>query len=538
MTWSAAAIALTALAILAWHMQRPRPRNMAISFARFVPQLPAAPSRARFALSWPRDGRALACLLMAAALAIWALLDVRREYESSRPGHLGLRVVLDLSGSMGVADAEGTRFAQALARLEEARRAVARARPRSICLELVGAGAVPGAVQPLPLTGGLPEPLAGGLRNEGAEAGSLIAAALLPQVDCVLTHVLILTDMPPAAVEASVGVDLIWDQVGAPIGNAGIRQMQVVQSAFGRTASEIRVEGMVSGQDLPDELLLDGPSGQQLLAVYPMPEAEERWFATGAYTGPGEYAARLADEDGYDGDNEVLARLQRPESIAIEWRLSDLPRPAGVAEAGPDDLLVAEADGLPADALARPVLLTYTGFADAGAARRHIGPFIEDPSLLSLISFDALEEAMPSAWPGPLPPDFRPVLVDDTGGVLVARRDEPKGLIVPAPAPGLQDPARSLSLTLFFSGLADLAIPEPVETALQWRDSEGRIVADAWRESMTGRPLGAPADLRRVTQVTEARTGSPFWPWLVLGSLLAVLAERLLRLARRSQVVP
>lgn len=537
MTWSAAAIALAALAILAWHMQRPRPRNMAISFARFVPQLPAAPSRARFALSWPRDGRALACLLMAAALAIWALLDVRREYESSRPGHLGLRVVLDLSGSMGVTDGEGTRLAQALVRLEEARRAVARAGARSICLELVGAGAVPGVVQPLPLTGGLPEPLAGGLRNEGAEAGSLVAAALLPQVDCVLTHVLVLTDMPPAALEVSDGVDLIWDQVGAPIGNAGIRQVQVVQSAFGQTASEIRVGGVVSGQDLPDELLLDGPSGQQRLVVYPMPEAEERWIATAAYNGPGEYAARLADPDGYAGDNEVFARFQRPESIAIEWRLSDLPRPAGLAEAGPDDLLVAEGDGMPAEALARPVLLTYPGFTDAGAPR-HIGPFIEDPSLLSLISFDALEAAMPSTWPGPLPPDFRPVLVDDTGGVLVARRDEPKGLIVPAPAPGLREPARSLSLTLFFSGLADLAIPEPVETALQWRDGEGRTVADAWRESMTGRPLGAPADLRRVTQVTEASTSAPFWPWLVLGSLLAVLAERLLRLSRRSQVVP
>ena len=536
MIWAAAIIALAGLAILGWHMQRPRPRSMSVSFARFVPQLPMAPSRARFALTWPRDGWALACLLVAAALAIWALLDGRREYQSSRPRHLGLRVVLDLSASMGVRDAGATRLAQALARLDKARRQVAGAGPKSDCLELVAVGAEPGAVQALPLAGDLPAALAGGLRHEGAEVGSLVAATMLPQMDCVLTHVLVLTDMPPVAMTAGEGVDVIWDQVGPPVGNAGIRQLQVMQSAFGQTTSEIRVEGVVSGQDLPGALVLDAPSGQQQLSIHPMPEAEGRWFATAAYAGPGKYAARLAAADGYDGDDKVVTQLQRPASLAVDWRLSDLARPAGLAEGGPGDLLVAEGDGLPADALARPVLLTYPGFS-LGNQPGHIGPFIEDAALLSMVSFDALEAAMPSAWPRPLPPGFAPALVDDAGGVLVARREQPKGLIAPAPVPGLPDPARSLSLTLFFSALADLAMPEAQEQALEWRDGQGRIVANAWRESMTGRPLGPPADLHRLAQLSRVSTGAPFWPWLVLASLLALLAERLLRLARRSEAV-
>jgi hypothetical protein len=348
--------------------------------------------------------------------------------------------------------------------------------------------------------------------------------------------VLVLTDMPPVAMTAGEGVDVIWDQVGAPVGNAGIRQLQVMQSAFGQTTSEIRVEGVVSGQDLPGALVLDAPSGQQQLSIHPMPEAEGRWFATAAYAGPGEYAARLAAADGYDGDDKVVTQLQRPASLAVDWRLSDLARPAGLAEGGPGDLLVAEGDGLPADALARPVLLTYPGFS-LGNQPGHIGPFIEDAALLSMVSFDALEAAMPSAWPGPLPPGFAPVLVDDAGGVLVARREQPKGLIVPAPVPILPDPARNLSLTLFFSALADLAMPEAQEQALEWRDGQGRIVANAWRESMTGRPLGPPADLHRLAQLSRVSTGAPFWPWLVLASLLALLAERLLRLARRSEAV-
>lgn len=536
MIWAAAIIALAGLAILGWHMQRPRLRSMAVSFARFVPQLPMAPSRARFALAWPRDGWALACLLVAVALAIWALLDGRREYQSSRPRHLGLRVVLDQSASMGVRDGGETRFERALDRLAAARREVASAGATSACLELVRAGAVPGAVQILPLTGDLPAALTGGPRSEGAEVGSLVAAAMLPQVDCALTHVLVLTDMPPAMIAAGEGVDVIWDQIGAPVGNAGIRQLQLMQSAFGQTAAEIRLEGVVSGQDLPRELVLDGPSGQQRLPIYPEPETEGRWFSTGAYAGPGEYSARLGVADGYDGDDTVVAQIQRSAGVAADWRLSALARPAGLAQGGPGDLLVADGDGLPPDALARPVLLTYPGFT-AGGRPRHIGAFIEDPALLSLVSFDALEAAMPSAWPGPLPPGFAPVLVDDVGGVLMARREQPKGLIVPEPAPDLPDPARNLSLTLFFSALADLTIAEAQQQALEWRDGQGGLVPDAWRESMTGRSLGAPADLHRLSQMSQARTGTPFWPWLMLASLLAVLAERLLRLARRSEAV-
>lgn len=54
---------------------------------------------------------------------------------------------------------------------------------------------------------------------------------------------------------------------------------------------------------------------------------------------------------------------------------------------------------------------------------------------------------------------------------------------------------------------------------------------------MTGRPLGPPADLHRLAQLSRVSTGAPFWPWLVLASLLALLAERLLRLARRTEAV-
>lgn len=536
MIWAAAIVILAALAVLAWHMQRPRPRAVAISFARFLPQLPAAPSRSRLAPTWPRDRLPLAFLLAAAALAIWALLDGQREYEAGRPRHLGLRVVLDLSHSMSVEDGGQSRLALALARLEEARSHVAASGARSTCLELVGVGAAPGPLRPLGPGGALPAEVMAGPRSEGGESAALAAATALPQGDCALTHVLVLTDLPPAGFTTADGADIVWDQVGEPVGNAGIRSVALTQAAFGQAMPEIRIEGIASGQDLPTVLVLNGPAGKQEATIHPVPDAEGRWYATLAYAGAGEYHVRLLEGGGYGGDDHAVAHLRRSASTPVEWRLGGLARPAGLVEGTAGDLLVTASDRLaPAD-LTRPLLLTYRGFGQV-ASGRHIGAFTEDAALFSVVNFDALEAALPRAFPAPLPPDFIPVLTDDQGGVLVARRPRPPALIVPAPAPDLAEPARSLSLTLFFSALADLAISEPRDQPLEWRDAAGAPIPEAWRESMTGRSLVPPPDLRRLALAAEARTTAPLWPWLILASLLGLLAERLLRVLRRAEAV-
>lgn len=536
MIWAAAIVFLAALALLAWHMQRPKPRAVAISFARFVPKLPAAPSHSRFAPTWPRDRLPLACLLAAAALALWALLDGRREYEAGRPQHLGLRVVLDLSHSMSVEHGGKSRLALALARLDEARAHVGGSKARSSCLELVGVGAVPGPMQSLGLGGAIPAEIGEAPRFEGGEATALVAGASLPQGDCVLTHVLVLTDLPPSGMITADGADLVWDQVGDAVGNAGIRSVALTQSAFGQAMPEIRIEGVVSGLDLPTVLVMNGPSGQQEATIHPVPDAEGRWYATVAYGGAGEYHVRLLEGGGYSGDDHAVAHLRQSARTPVEWRLDELARPAGLSEGSGGDLLVTGSNRLaPAD-LVRPLLLTYQGFR-ASASGRQIGAFTEDAALFSVLNFDALEAALPLAFPAKLPPEFIPVLTDGEGGVLVARRPRPPGLIVPAPALELAEPARSLSLTLFFSALADLAISEPQYQPLEWRAATGEPIPDAWRESMTGRPLASPADLGRLAMVAEARTASPLWPWLVLGSLLSLLAERLLRVLGRTEAV-
>lgn len=534
---AAVILCLGAGAVMLWHMQKPRPPRIAVSFARFVPVLPTAPAGwSRISLTAPRDLAALLCLMLTAGLCLWAVMDSRRSYLAARPDHLGLRIVLDRSHSMSVEDGGSTRADRAFARLEEARNVLSASGAGSTCIELVGvAGSIQAPVMMQP-QGATPAALAE-VQPEGGDPALLLEAAARPQGECALTHVLVLTDQPQTGPGLSGERLLLWNQIGVPAGNNGVRAMAFAPTGFEQDGPEIRIEGVTSGLEPPARLRLDAPGGVQNLAVQADPDAEGRWFANAAWSGGGNYRASIAPGDGYDGDDLVEARLERKPGLRAEWRLGSMPRPGPMAEGGADAPLVTTRAALTQEELTRPLLITWPGFG-AAALVRELGPFREDSALFSAVSFDALETALPAPWPGALPTDFVPVLTDAAGGVLAARRSEPFGLILPEPRPDLSEPARSLSLALFFAGLADLMILPSEPQPLRWLMPDGTEIPDAWRESLTGRELALPADLSVLAMTGSADENLPIWPWMVLAALALILAERALRLARRSGRVP
>jgi hypothetical protein len=534
MIWATVPVVLAALMVVLWHMQKPRPPRIAISFSRFVPTLPPAPAGwSRIALTVPRDPLPLLCLTGAAMVVVWALLDAHRTYLAGRPDHLGLRVVFDRSHSMSVADGDISRSARALVRLDEARSALRGASAGSSCIEAVGVAGTIGPPQRIDPVAALPAGLFAPL-PEGGDPDLLAEAAARPQGDCALTHVLVLTDLAPGGAARPDGPRLIWDQIGVPLENSGLRSLAFLPAAFGQSTAEIRIEGVSSAQKPPMRVKLETPGGAQELDVLPDPDAAGRWSALATYTGPGDYRASLAAGDGYPGDDVVVARLDRPDRVLAEWRLDPLPRPVVIGDGGGGAPLVTGVDRLLPEDMSRPVLITYPGFGSGTGARR-IGPFREDEVLFAAINFDALELGLPEPWPGGLPAGFVPVLTDDRGGTLIARRSQPFGLILPAPRGDLPEPQRSLSLALFFAGLSDLLTLPPEPQALRWIAPDGSEVAQAWRESLTGRPAAPPADLTAISMISAADEESPLWPWAVLAALALVLAERALRLARRAE---
>ncbi len=534
MIWTAVPVVLAAAAVLLWHMQKPRPPHIAVSFVRFVPALPPAPGGwSRIALTIPRDPLTLGCLLAAAALCLWTLFDAERSYQATRPDHLGLRVIFDRSHSMSAADGGETRFARAFARLEAALVALGNAGAVGQCVEVIGVAGAIGAAQ-LMQPGSSPQAETLAPLPQGGDPALLVAAAARPQGECALTHVLVLTDIAQPGGAPADGPPWGWDQIGAPLGNSGLRSLDFRPAAFGQTSSEIRIEGVSSGQIPPARLRLEGPGGLQDLNVIPDPDAEGRWSALATYIGAGDYRASLLGGDGYAGDDVVLARLDRPTGALAEWRLDTLARPAALEAGGPDAPLVTQNDRVAPDDLSRPILITYPGF-EAGLSGRAIGPFRDDAVLFAALNFDALEPVLPLPMPGVLPPGFVPVLTDDQGGTIIARRAQPFGLILPQPRLDLPDPQRSLSLALFFAGLADLLTLPPEPQPLRWVTTDEIEVSDAWRESLTARPAAVPADLTVFSKTSAAEEAMPVWPWAVLAALALILAERMLRLARRAE---
>jgi hypothetical protein len=239
----------------------------------------------------------------------------------------------------------------------------------------------------------------------------------------------------------------------------------------------------------------------------------------------------LAEGGAYAGDDRLVFDLTAADAIVLDWRLPGVPLPRGVRSSDRGSPSVVALADLPAMPAGAAVLAVYSGWP--GAAPRAIGAFVEDAALLGAINLDVLERRMPAPVPGALPPGFVPVLTDDAGGVVLARRAKPPGLIVPAPLRDADPDVTALSLTLFYTALQDLAGGDEVAVDLRWESAAGLRVAEAWKESDTARPLSpAPPPADYTARVATA-SAPPVWPLMLLVALAAMLAERLWSLTRR-----
>lgn len=508
--------------LVAWHMQRRAPQPIKLSFARLLPEPPVSETaERRFALTVPLGSAAFWLRMLALLAALGALMiDMNRRGAVGGQG-IGLRIVLDVTHSMGLAENGVTRLdiARDLAQAALVHASVGQA----VCTELVLVGASAGVPGPVSALSDV------AVQPEGGAVSALVAAALGPVADCPLTHVLVLTDARRPALDWALdGPVLLWHQIGEPAPNTGLRSVSFTPPSLG--AGRARIGVTVAGfGDVPQPVLwLEGPGGRIPVSVQPSTGRDQVWLGEAAPNGAGRYVAVLDTGGAYGGDDRLAFEVPEVDGLALDWRLAGLSAPRGVRDAGGHDLLVADLAGLaPAD-LARPLLAIYPGWPNGGQSS-HIGAFVQDTALLAALNLDAFERAAPRPLTAPLPPGFNPVLTDDTGAVYIARRVTPPGLIVPAP---LRDggEGEALSLTLFFTALADLAGRGTVLPAMEWGDAQGQIIAGAAFESDTARPLDAAPTIALITPRATPAQDVPVWPLLALIALAALLAERALLL--------
>ena len=524
----AAALALVAgLGALAWYLQRPAPRDLRLSFARLMPDPPKAPQPVpRLALALPVRSLPFWLHLLAVVLAlaaIWADLRLRLAVPDPQ---IGLRIVLDVSHGMGTGAGGASRLDLAkVAARDEASAARAAAGTAPYCDEVILAGRSLRRATLAEMDGA--EVLA-----EGADALVLLEAARQEAAGCAITHVTVLSDLPaPTAAWADDAPTLRWVQVGDPVPNAAVTAARLVPPRLdGTPAALIVTVDTFGAMDVP-VLVVNGPGGEVRPALDPSLDRPGRFFGQVVPGAGGAHVARLEEGGTYGGDDRLVFGLTAPDAIVLDWRLPGVPLPRGVRPSGLGGLSVVPLAELASVSSGAAVLAVYSGWA--GTKARDIGAFTEDEALLGAINLDVLERRMPAPISGPLPPGFVPVLTDAAGGVVLARRADPPGLIVPAPVRDADPDVTALSLTLFYSALQDLSGGGEVPLDLRWQTASGQTVAEAWKESDTARPLApAPPPADYTARIAET-AAQPVWPLLLLAALAAMLAERLWSLRRR-----
>jgi len=523
----------SAFGLLVWHMQRRARAPVVLSFARLLPEpKPAARPEPRFAPTLPLTSIGF-WLRIAAALGALAAMLINHDVLLAQSGEaVALRIVVDVTDSMSLPEGSATRFDAAKVVIANV---LDRLGPNGTlsCVEVVPVGATIGQAGALAALHPLPE---------GGDAGLLRATAQSASKDCQPTHVLVLTDaVQPAGDWPEGGPVLIWHQIGAPVANAGIRQVTLTAPGLSAAQAGVNFEVDVFGLDLKPGLDLAGPGGKREVPLLPDPDRPSVLQGTLPLTKAGSYLAALRDGGAYGADDVVAFTVPDLPRHQVDWRLAGWKAPANLEPgAGPDVLLVAALDQItPAD-LARPLLATYDGWQGGGQAQA-IGAFTEDADLRAGLNLDAFEAHAPMPLQAALPPGFVPVLTDAASGrAFAARRLSPPGLIVPAPVASGDDQVTNLSLTLFFDALSALTSGGTKLADSRWQDAGGRKVALAWKESDTARAL-APTPTSAIEPAPRPAKPSPLTPYLILAVLAMILTERVLALwplmQRRSRAV-
>lgn len=515
------------LGALAWYLQRPVPRDLRLSFARLLPDPPRTQSPTpRFALMPPIRSAEFWLHLGAVCLAVAAIWADWRVRSAVSDPSIGLRIVLDVSHSMSVADAGQTRFdlarAAAMSEAETARRATGGA---EYCDELILVAR--SIIQEAGLDG-LPS---AELRREGGDVLRLVEAARMEDDLCAITHVVILTDAPRPALSLVEDTPAMrWLQIGEPAANAALTEVRHLPPRLNGTPAALLLTVETFGVLPLPSLIVTGPGGALRPELEPSLDRPGRFVARFEPGSAGRYIASLDGGGAYPGDDRLVFDLDETQELAIDWRLSALAAPPGVTRREGAPLVVTDLAGLAAAPPDKAVLVTYSGWN--GRASRRIGTFVEDRALLDAINFDVLERRLPRPVSGRLPEGFSPILTDESGAVIVARRIGPPGILVPEPLVGSDTDVTNLSLTMFFSALQELAGMGETPLPARWQMADDVEIVEAWKEADTARPLAPATGEFAYAPVPTAGPDAPIWPTLLALALGLLLIERFLSLVQ------
>lgn len=523
------------LGVVGYHMVMPNMRDLRLSMAHLLPDPPQsqAPKRT-FSIRSLIASKPFWLRLLCVALIGFALFRIAFPFSVPQAQDRHMRLVIDVSGSMAVADGNETRIDLARRVAETALADIRNLPGTPACIDIA---MVSGGVQVIPEAEADRIIASLTARPEGSGIATLFAAFTAPSPTCVAapSHLVVITDQPtqPVPLDADFG-HVIWHQVGTPEDNLAIADIALRAGTLRDIAPEITLQVTSFGaRPATVDAIIQIPTGRNQFALRRDAAHEGGWIVALPFTGPGEYVITLTDGGALSLDDTVRFILGPLDRVAVDWQLPGIRRPAVFAQPGDDmtAITIAPYAGPNAALPDGPFVLTYAGWP--GGASTEIGPYMRDHPVLAGLNFDVFESNAPAAQivgeTQPLNSVIRPNAMD---GTWVAVRDSPRGVIVPQPANNTAN-IDAMSRLMFYNAIFWVAQDAaPAAPAFAYLNA-GQTVPDATAESNTARTLGAPPSYALLREPPLAETArqsgedSRTWtPWIIALALLVMLAER------------
>lgn len=532
-------------------MAQPRYEDVHLSAAGFFKNLPAAQDRFNLRLGPPVPTRSFVIQMLALGLILWAVLSLEPFENPFQARRLGIRLLVDTSGSMRTQQQNGTRMTAALREIETIIQTVRQADEQgAVCWQLDTFDLELEIVPFDHTTVGLRDALA---RLKPRALGTdlnLLRASDEKQVSedvvaCPITHIVVVTDQPAPDWAAQMqAAPLLWRDIAQPVENFGFREIQAIRNQLTGVVNKAQLELIAYGAK-PVETKLDirTPNGK-------METLSVEWFedntATVTYplTDPGAYSFHLAPGGAYDLDDAATINVQSAPQVRVDWQLPDrtlltrLEQSGGWSQTKVDPDVRVVSDFAQADTV--PSLIVGNGYATA-TDEIQIENFFEPSPILADLNLDVAEKFRMAGVEN-LPQDFEIILAGRTNGahaVWIAERANPPAIYVPGLPTG-QDELNRFSTTVFFNALRRLLnvrafSPLYTLTSVAQPEIAGARVALHPEEGNTMLPQHSFGNDALLTTENPRASQDPFWAMLLALAALLFAFDRIMAAARGLQ---
>lgn len=354
-------------------------------------------------------------------------------------------------------------------------------------------------------------------------------------VNCPVTHLLVITDLPAPDWLAEVDFPIIWRDIAVSLDNVGFSDLYALRDPLSGTINQVYLEVTAFGTPPTTvQVKVEGPDGHLV-----MEEQITDWAGAQVWRGNftpdqgGVYQMSLSPGGLYDYDDIAPLFIEEIAKPSVDWQLEDTTIPALLnwrIEPGSDFLRVVPYE-MPLLGVGVPTLYVGDAYDHLINEPQYISDFEEGSPLLLDVNLDAVEQLGLRGIS--LPDGFIPVLRGENENTWLAQREDLPAAYIPGLPVFSDDNLGRFSTLVFLNAVQWLTQQQP-RAALYTLTSpeepyvgDGRLALHPGEGNIAVIPF-SHGELTDVQPVRGQRTGQPIWPLFLLAMASVFTLERIL----------